>query len=116
MPKPKMNPDQWAQVDSASAACDGKLSCLTAKDSTASNDFSALANAVQATAMPTNATSAANKLYSDAAKIAQDFTQLSQSTTPGEYQSIITSTGLQQVIAQTDQDYNTLMSTLRSNT
>ena len=103
-----------SQWENATAACNQKLTCVTGADSTAVSDFSTFANQLQATAMPSGATAAADRLYSDATKAAQDFTQLSQSTTTEQYQSTVTSTGLQQTLNQFDQDFNSLMSKLNS--
>lgn len=103
-----------SQWESATAACNKKLTCVTGADNTAASDFSKFASQLQATAMPSDATAAANQLYSDATKAAQDFTQLSQSTTAEQYQSTFTSTGLQQTLNQFDQDFSSLMSKLNS--
>jgi hypothetical protein len=103
-----------SQWENATTACNHKLTCVTGADSTAASDFSKFANQLQATAMPSGATAAADQLYSDATKATQDFTQLSQSTTTEQYQSTVTSTGLQQTLNQFDQDFNSLMSKLNS--
>jgi hypothetical protein len=103
-----------SQWENATVACNKKLTCVTGADTTAASDFSKFASQLQATAMPSGATTAANQVYSDATKAAQDFTQLGQSTTTEQYQSTVTSTGLQQTLNQFDQDYNSLMSKLNS--
>jgi hypothetical protein len=105
------NLNQW---QSATAACDKKLSCVTAADSTAASDFSKFASQLQATAMPSAALPYADKLLSDANKAAQDFTQLGESSSIEQYQSTTASTGLQQTLDQFDQDFNALMSKLNS--
>jgi hypothetical protein len=103
-----------SQSQSAMAACNKKLSCVTAADGTTASDFSKFASQLQATAMPSAAVPDANKLLSDANKAAQGFTQLGQSSSVEQYQSTTASTGLQQTLDQFDQDFNALMSKLNS--
>jgi hypothetical protein len=98
--------------ENTTAACHSSLSCVAAADGTAASNFSGFASRLQATAVPGKATAAADSLLSDASKASQDFTQLSESTSIEQYQSTVTSTGLQQTLNQFDQDFNTLMSTL----
>lgn len=105
---------ELSKWESATNACNQKLSCVTGTDTTAANDFSKFASQLQATAIPGSATAASDQLYSDATKAAQDFTQLSQSTSIEQYQSTVTSTGVQQTLNQFDQDFNSLMSKLSS--
>jgi hypothetical protein len=95
------------------AAC-STLACATAADGKAATFFTDFANTLHNTAMPSGATAAANQLYSDATKAAQDLTQLSHVTSASQYQSTVTSTGLEQTLNQFDTDDTALGTALSS--
>jgi hypothetical protein len=105
------NLSQW---QSAVAACDQNLTCVTKQDSKAAAYFSAFASVLSATPMPSGASAAAARLQSDATAAAQAFTRLSQATTVAQYQSTFASSGLRQLLGRFDQDYNALGTALEN--
>ncbi len=105
------NLSQW---QSAVAACDQNLTCVTKQDSKAAAYFSAFASVLSATPMPSGASAAAARLQSDATAAAQAFTRLSQATTVAQYQSTFTGSGLRQLLDRFDQDYNALGTALEN--
>jgi hypothetical protein len=102
--------NSWQTTTKACAS----LTCATAADGKAAIFFTDFANTLHDTSMPSGATAAANRLYSDATMAAQDLTQLSQVTSTSQYQSTVTSTGLEQTLNQFDTDDTTLSNTLGS--
>lgn len=90
------------------------LACATTGDSKAATFFADFANTLHNTPMPSGATAVANRLYSDATTAAQDLTQLSKATSATQYQSIVTSTGLEQTLNQFDTDDTALGNALDS--
>lgn len=90
------------------------VACATAADGKAATYFSDFASTLHNTPMPSGATTVANRLYSDATKAAQDLTQLSHVTSASQYQSTITSTGLDQTLNQFDTDDTALGAALSS--
>jgi hypothetical protein len=90
------------------------LACVTAADKQVASAFTAFANAVHATPMPSGSAATASTLDSDATHAAQIFTQLGESTTIPQYESTVTSSGLQQVLSQFDSDYSALGTSLNA--
>ena len=84
------------------------ISCVTAGDTQAATYFTDFASTLHGTSMPAAAVGPANQLYSDATTIAGDLTTLSQATSTAQYQSAVTSTGLQQELDQFDSDDSAL--------
>jgi hypothetical protein len=96
------------------SACQGKLSCVTAQDTTAAQAFGTFAQALRAVPMPTaSATAAAAKVESDASQAQKDFTALAATTSISQYQQTVASTGLEQQLAQFDTNYQQLGTALR---
>ena len=90
-------------------ACQGKLSCVTAQDTTAAQAFGTFGQALRAVPMPSgSATAAAAKVQADATQAQQDFTKLAATTSASQYQQTVASTGLEQQLAQFDTDYHQL--------
>ncbi len=104
---------QVSSWESTTKAC-ASLACATAADGKAATYFSGFASTLHSTPMPSGATAAANRLYSDATKAAQDLTKLSQVTSAAQYQSTVTSTGLDQTLNQFDTDDTALGAALDS--
>jgi hypothetical protein len=84
------------------------ISCVNTADAQAATDFADFASTLQGTSMPAPAVAPANQLYSDATTIARDLTKLSRVTSAAQYQSTVTSTGIQQALNQFDNDENAL--------
>ena len=76
--------------------------------------FTDFANTLHGTSMPAAAVGPANQLYSDATTIAKDLTTLSQATSAAQYQSAVTSTGIEQELNQFDTDDSALQDALNS--
>jgi hypothetical protein len=101
----------WEQ---ATTSCNQNLTCVTKEDTTAASAFNAFSSQLSATAVPSGSDAAKAKLAAVSASAAQDFTRLSQSTSTTQYQSIISSTGLQATLNAFDSDYTALMSNLQT--
>jgi hypothetical protein len=101
--------------EDALTACDQNLTCVVKVEGNASAYFSAFGNELRATPMPSSATAAdANTVESDAALLARDYTKLGQATSISQYQSTLTSLGLQQLANQFDDDINALGTALNN--
>jgi hypothetical protein len=91
--------------------------CVETADAQAAAEFTKFASTVHDTPMPGNAVAAANKVYSDASEIAQDLTQLSHlspSISISQYQSEVTSSGIDQATTQFQQGFNALATALNA--
>jgi hypothetical protein len=106
---------QWNSTDStlntkmeawttAENNCGQNLTCVTKGDAQAASYMSDFASQVKAISMPSGAASAAARAVADATKSAADFTTLSKSTSVAQYESAVTSTGLEKDVdaVQTD--------------
>jgi hypothetical protein len=94
---------------SKTTACQSKLSCVTAQDTSAAQAFGAFAQALHGMPMPSgSATAAAAKVASDATQAQNAFLALAKSTSVSQYQQTIVSTGLEQRLTQFDADYQGL--------
>ena len=92
-----------------SAACQGNVSCVTALDRQASQAFDTFGTSVQDTAMPDRATtSAADQLAAASSQAGQLLLRLGQATSAAQYEAILTSTNVQQILDQVDVDYQNL--------
>jgi hypothetical protein len=101
--------------EDALTACDQNLTCVVKVEGNASAYFSAFGDELRATPMPSSATAAdANRVESDAALLARDYTKLGQATSISQYQSTLTSLGLQQLANQFDDDINALGTALNN--
>jgi Domain of unknown function (DUF4389) len=96
-------------LQTATAACQNNVSCVTKQDGKAADAFLAFKSTLGSTAMPDSASTAASqKLQQDTARIAADFRSLSQATSASQYQQTLASSGLQQTLTQFDTDYQQL--------
>jgi Domain of unknown function (DUF4389) len=94
---------------SKTTACQSKLSCVTAQDTSAAQAFGAFAQALHTMPMPSgSATAAAAKVDSDATQAQSAFRELAKSTSVSQYQQTIVSTSLDQRLTQFDTDYQSL--------
>jgi hypothetical protein len=101
----------WEQ---ATTACDQNLTCVTKEDSTAASAFEAFSSQLSATAVPSGAEADKARLTAVSASAAQDFTRLSHATSNSQYQSIISSAGLESTLNSVDSDYTALVSNLQT--
>jgi Domain of unknown function (DUF4389) len=101
----------WEQ---ATTACDQNLTCVTKEDSTAASAFEAFSSQLSATAVPSGAEADKARLTAVSASAAQDFTRLSQATSNSQYQSVISSTGLESTLNSVDSDYTALVNNLQT--
>jgi hypothetical protein len=98
---------------SKTAACQRKLSCVTALDAQMSSAFTTFAQDIRSMSMPSPAaTAAAAQVASDSTQAANDFQRLSKATSVSQYQQVVASTGLQSLLNQFDTDYQSLGKTL----
>jgi hypothetical protein len=91
------------------SACQGNVSCVTALDRQAGQAFDTFGTSVQGTAMPNGtSSSAADQLASASLQAGQLLLRLGHATTAAQYEAILTSTNVQQVLNQVDVDYQNL--------
>jgi hypothetical protein len=107
--------NQLTSWESAVSACDGNLTCVTGQDAKAAGYFTTFDSKLTGTAMPSNSVAAAARLNQVSNAAASDFTQLSKVTTASQYQSVVTSSGLQTTLNNFDSDYTALVNALESN-
>ncbi len=92
-----------------STACQGNLQCVTALDQQASQAFDTFGTSVRGTAMPDGATTNAADQLATASQAAGHLLQrLGSATTAAQYEAIVSSTNVQQVLDQVDLDYQNL--------
>jgi hypothetical protein len=103
--------DSWEQ---ATTNCDQNLTCVTKADGKAVVAFNTFSSQLANTPVPAGAAADKARLSAASATLAQDFTALSKTTSDTEYQSVITSTGLQQTLNGFDQDVTTLVTKLQT--
>jgi hypothetical protein len=99
---------------SATAACDHKLTCVTKQDAKASRGFNTFADQMYDPLVPSGAAADQNRLIADARTLSHDFSRLSKSATVAGYQATFTSTPLQLNLDTFDKDYKALVDNLRS--
>jgi hypothetical protein len=98
---------------SKTAACQGKLSCVTGLDQQMSQAFTTFGQDIRNISMPSPAAvTAAARVASDSTQAANDFQRLSRVTSVSQYQQVVVSTGLQSLLHQFDADYQSLGQTL----
>jgi hypothetical protein len=100
--------------ESATTSCNQNLTCVTKEDGKAASAFNMFSGQLSATAVPSGAEAEKTTLSAVSASAAQDFTRLSQATTVSQYQSTISSTGLQSTLDSFDSDYTALINKLRT--
>lgn len=96
-------------------ACNGNLTCVTGQDAKAAGYFNAFDSRLSSLPVPPNSAADATRLGQVGAATAHDLTQLSKVTTGAQYQSVITSTGLQATLNDFDSAYNAFVRALESN-
>jgi hypothetical protein len=92
----------------ATSACGQNLTCATGQAATVAGAFSTFSGQLSGISVSSGATAAKAKLSADTTLLQQDFTKLSQATTPDEYDSTLSSTGLNQALANWSADFTTL--------
>jgi hypothetical protein len=98
----------------ATAACDGNLTCVTQQDGKAASAFSSWSNQVADIPLPADAITQQATANAVARGITQDFTQLSQATTAAQYQSTFNQVNLQQALSNWETDVDALLATLQN--
>jgi hypothetical protein len=98
----------------ATTNCNQNLPCVTKQDSKAASAFSTFSSQLANTSVPASAAADKATLSAVAAAATRDFIQLSKSTSDSQYQSTITSTGLQQTLNSFDEDFTALITNLQS--
>jgi hypothetical protein len=99
--------------DSKVAACQGKLSCVNKVDGQMSQAFATFAQNVNGISMPGAASAAAaGRVRSDATQASAGFRRLSAVTSAAQYQQVVASTGLENLLRRFDTDYQALGTTL----
>jgi hypothetical protein len=90
---------------SSVAACNGQLTCVTKLDRSAGQALETFASSVKSVSVPGPATADASTLVSDSNAAGQALIQLGSATSVAQYQSIVASSNLQQVLDQVSVDY-----------
>jgi hypothetical protein len=92
-----------------SADCHSDIGCVTALDRQASQAFDTFGTSVRGTAMPNEATtSAADQLASASSQAGQLLLRLGRVTSAAQYEAILASTNVRQILDQVDVDYQDL--------
>lgn len=103
---------------SQTSACQSSqdvLSCVTGLDRKVGQAFDAFASGIQSTPMPSGAAStAASQLAADAARAGKVFQRLGSATTAAQYQSIVSSSNVEQIVNQVGTDYQNLGTALNA--
>ena len=102
-------------AESATTACDQKLTCVTKQDAKASRGFSTFADQIYNPLLPSGVAADQDRLIADARTLAHDFSLLSKSATVAGYTQTFASIGLQGHLAAFNVDYQTLGSNLEWN-
>ncbi len=98
-----------------SSACGDNLQCVTALDQQAGQAFDAFGTSVGRTDMPDTATTnAASQLAAASLAAGHVFHQLGSATSAAQYQAIVNSSNIQQVVDQVELDYQNLGTKLNS--
>jgi hypothetical protein len=100
-------------LDQANTNCGQNLSCITQVDSKFARAFDTFSGQLEDIYLPSGSAAAEAPLSADVTTAAQDYTQLSQATTAAQYQSIVTSTGIQRTLDSVDPDYTALVTSLQ---
>jgi hypothetical protein len=100
--------------ESATQACNHRMSCVTPLDTKAAKYFSDFAGALQSISFPGSASAVAARLISDSTKAAADLNLLSQTTTAVQYESVYTNSGLQATLIAFDTDHQALLNALQT--
>jgi Domain of unknown function (DUF4389) len=99
--------------ESATQACGGQLSCVTAQDRKEAATLSTFAQAVRSTDLVGQAANDATTLANDASAAARSFSTLATATSAAQYESDVASTHLQQQLNSIDGDYQKLVRDVR---
>jgi len=103
---------------SQTSACQSSqdvLSCVTGLDRKVGQAFDTFASGVKSTPMPSGAAStAASQLAADAAQAGKIFQRLGSATTAAQYQSIVSSSNVEQIVNQVGTDYQNLGTALNA--
>ena len=97
---------------SSVAACNQQLTCVTRLDSSAGRALEVFAGSVRAASVPGSAAAEANTLANDSETAGSDLLQLGSASSVAQYQSIVTSSNLQQDLDQVSIDYVKLIKDL----
>jgi hypothetical protein len=100
--------DELNSPDTATTSCGQNLTCLTRQDATLAAGFNSFSSQLSGASLPGNTTADKNKLSADTLVVAHDFTKLSQATTPDQYNSTLSSIGLQAALDTWSTDVTTL--------
>jgi hypothetical protein len=103
---------QVSAFQTATNSCNGNISCLSSADQKAAQDFQQFGNTVQGTAMPSDAQADASTVVLDSSAVSSDLSQLSTATSAQQYESLVSSTGLESDSTKFDTDVSTLKSHL----
>jgi hypothetical protein len=87
------------------SACGQQLTCVTQLDRGAGHALEAFANSVRAAGVSGSAAADASTLASDATNAGHALLQLGSATSVGQYQSVVSSSNLQQDLQQVGADY-----------
>lgn len=99
---------------SATIACDHKLTCVTRQDVTAARGFNTFADQMIDPLVPRGAAADQDRLIADARTLSRDFARLSKATTGTGYEETFAAIGLQRHLDAFDSDYRALAGNLRS--
>jgi Domain of unknown function (DUF4389) len=99
---------------SAVNACNGQLTCVTAQDRKLGAALQTFVGTLKSITFSSSASAAATTLISDTNTAAQDLIELGGATSVSQYQSLVASGHVQQVLDNLSTDYNTLLTNLQA--
>jgi len=97
------------KFETAAQACGGQLTCVTAQDRKEAGYLQTFAGAVRAADLQGQPAADANSLISDADGSAQSLLKLATATTVAQYESALSTTGIEQQLSSVDSDYQRLI-------
>jgi hypothetical protein len=103
---------QVSAFQTATDSCDGDVSCLSSADQKAAQDFQQFGDTVQGTSIPSDAQADASTVVLDSSAVSSDLSQLSTATSAQQYESLVSSTGLESDSTKFDTDVSALKSDL----
>jgi uncharacterized membrane protein YfbV (UPF0208 family) len=98
----------------ATENCNENLTCVTKLDGQMAGEFKTLSGRLANTRVPAGAAADKAQVGADADALVRAFTKLSQATTATQYESTVTSTGLEKTLNGFQQDSATLETKLKS--
>jgi len=99
----------WQSAGAACSSSPTELACLRTRARSTANAFGDFMGGVDAITEPSAATAAADTVTEDASQAQEDFGQLAGTTGLAQFQAMVGSLDIQQVLSQFEHDYQALL-------